>query len=89
MINDYLLRIEVNVRDWLVGILVLIWWTLLALVVWCVGWFGVDYDVKVKVLDYVIKFQSSCKLLRVGFHSKIDKYALGFGENFIMKHNGF
>jgi hypothetical protein len=49
----------------------------------------VDYDVKVKVLDYVIKFQSSCKLLRVGFHSKIDKYALGFGENFIMKHNGF
>ncbi len=41
------------------------------------------------VLDYVIKFQPSGKLLRVGFHSKIDEYAIGFGENWIMKYNGF
>jgi hypothetical protein len=26
--------------------------------------------------------------VRVGFHSKIDEYALGFGKNWIMKHNG-
>jgi hypothetical protein len=37
MVNDYLLGVEVNVRGWLVGILVLIWWTLMAMAVWCVG----------------------------------------------------
>jgi hypothetical protein len=46
MVNDYLLGIEVNVRGWLVGILVLIWWILMAMAMWCVGWFEMDYDVK-------------------------------------------
>jgi len=54
MVNDYLLGIEVNVCGWLIGILVLIWWTLMAMAVWCVGWFGVDYDVEVNVLDLLV-----------------------------------